>query len=58
VNSIGAKVDPATVELQDGFTRDVTNVGHLGTSNLEIRVNSAADLERAKHLLLRSYQQA
>ena len=55
---IWAKVDPANVELQDGFTRDVTNVGHLGTGNLEIRVGSAASLEKAKPLLLCSYQQA
>ena len=55
---IWAKVDPANVELQDGFTRDVTNVGHLGTGNLEIRIESAVALEKAKALLLRSYQQA
>jgi predicted transport protein len=55
---IWAKVDPETVELQDGFTRDVTNVCHLGTGNLEIRIENAAGLEKAKPLLLRSYQEA
>jgi predicted transport protein len=55
---IWAKVDPASVDLQEGFTRDVTNVGHLGTGNLEIRIENAAALEKAKALLLRSYQQA
>ena len=33
-----AKVDPATVELVDGFTRDVSKIGHYGTGDLEIRI--------------------
>lgn len=54
---VWAKLDPSSVELQEGFTRDVTHVGHLGTGNLEIRIQSTSDLEKAKPLLLRSYQQ-
>jgi predicted transport protein len=50
------KVDPTTVTLEDGFTRDVTNIGHFGTGDLEIRIKSRDDLERAKPLLLRSYE--
>ena len=30
------KVDPATVNLEDGFTRDVSMLGHFGTQDLEI----------------------
>jgi predicted transport protein len=54
---IWTRLDPSSVELQEGFTRDVTHVGHLGTGNLEIRVESVSDLEKAKPLLLGSYQQ-
>jgi predicted transport protein len=50
------KVDPSTVELVEGFTRDVTGVGHLGTGNLELTIRSLADLERAQPLLLASYE--
>lgn len=50
------KVDPSTVELVEGFTRDVTGVGHLGTGNLELTIRSLADLERAQPLLLGSYE--
>lgn len=47
-------LDPA--ELETGFTRDVTNIGHFGTGNLEITVDSADDLERAKPLIDASYE--
>ncbi len=50
------KVDPDTVELVEGFTRDVRDVGHWGTGDLEVMIRIAEDLERAKPLLLRSYE--
>lgn len=49
------KVDPSTVQLEIGFTRDVSNVGHFGTGDLEITLNAPTDLERAKPLIERSY---
>ncbi len=55
---VWAKVDPKTVDLEEHFTKDVTNLGHLGTGNLEIRIEDAKALERAKPLLLRSYQES
>lgn len=51
-----AKVDPTTVRLEEGFTRDVREIGHHGTGDLEIYVKSMEDLERAKRLILRSYE--
>lgn len=55
---VHVKVDPDSVELEAGFTRDVRNVGHFGTGDLEIRLRSLADLERAKPLLIQSYESA
>ena len=52
------KVDPGTIDLEDGFTRDVRNIGHFGTGDLEITIKSATDFERAKPLLERSYESA
>lgn len=49
------KVDPTTVQLEAGFTRDVSNVGHFGTGDLEITLSKAEDLERAKPLIELSY---
>lgn len=51
-----AKVDPETIELEEGFTRDVRDIGHFGTGDLEITIGSVDDLERAKPLLLTSYE--
>ena len=50
------KVDPETVELEDGFTRDVRSIGHFGTGDLEIRIRNDADVDRALPLILRSYE--
>lgn len=52
------KVDPDTVVLEDGFTRDVRKIGHFGTGDLEIAIFSPEDFERAKPLLQQSYMQA
>lgn len=53
---IYVKVNPDTVELKDGFTRDVRSIGHFGTGDLEIRVGSDEELEKAKPLLVKSYE--
>lgn len=50
------KVDPDTVELEEGFTRDVRQIGHFGTGDLEISLGSMDDFERAKPLLEQSYE--
>jgi predicted transport protein len=49
------KVNPDDVELEDGFTRDVREIGHFGTGDLEVRIDSLDDLERAKPLIEKSY---
>jgi predicted transport protein len=49
------KVDPTEVELEEGFARDVREIGHFGTGDLEIRIDSLDDLERAKPLIEKSY---
>jgi len=49
------KIDPDEVSLEDGFSRDVRTVGHFGTGDLELRIGSLADLERAKPLIEKSY---
>ena len=44
------------VAIQHGFTRDVTNIGHFGTGNLEITLGTSDDFERAKPLIDISYE--
>ena len=55
---IYVKVHPDTIEIEEGFTRDVRNIGHFGTGELEITLRSKADFEKAKPLLERSYESA
>ena len=50
-------INPDEVELEEGFTRDVRNIGHFGTGNLEIRINSKDDCEKAKELITKSYDE-
>ncbi|MDP7446863.1 MAG: endonuclease NucS [Candidatus Thalassarchaeaceae archaeon] len=50
------KVDPDTVEIEEGFTRDVREIGHFGTGELEVTLRSTEDLERAKPLIALSYE--
>lgn len=50
------KVDPSSVQLEKGFTRDVRDIGHYGTGDLEISIQNNEDLERAKPLILKSYE--
>jgi predicted transport protein len=50
------KVDPNSLALEEGFTRDVRDIGHFGTGDLEICVRSMEDFERAKALLTKSYE--
>lgn len=51
------KVDPATVALEQGFSRDVTHIGHWGTGDLELTLRTPADAEKAKALIERAYQE-
>ena len=50
------KVNPEHVDLIDGFTRDVREVGHYGTGDLEVKIRTRDDLERAKPLFQKSYE--
>jgi predicted transport protein len=50
-----AKVDPTTIELVDGFTRDVSKIGHHGTGDLEIRITDNVQLSQAEPLIAMSY---
>lgn len=50
------KVDPASLKLEKGFTRDVRKIGHFGTGDLEVTMRTNDDFEKAKALILKSYE--
>lgn len=49
------KLDPATVQLEEGFSRDVSKIGHWGTGDLELTLRSPGDFERARVMIERAY---
>ncbi|MFE5298090.1 transporter [Streptomyces sp. NPDC056632] len=51
-------LDPAEVDLVPDFTRNVTGLGHHGTGDLEVRLRTERDLERAQDLFRASYAAA
>ena len=50
------KVDPGTVPVDPGFSRDVREIGHFGTGDLEITLLTLDDLEKAKPFVSKSYE--
>lgn len=49
------KLDPDTVSLEPGFTRDMRKISHFGTGNLEVAIRSDGDLDKALPLFDRAY---
>lgn len=50
------RIDPGMLEMEPGFTRDMREINHFGTGDLEITIQSMADLEKAKPLFDAAYQ--
>lgn len=49
-------VDPATALPVLPNARDVTNIGHWGTGNLEVTLTTQADLDAAKPFIMAAYE--
>jgi predicted transport protein len=50
------KLDPDSIQLEAGFTRDVRKVGHFGTGDLEVMMRTLADFEKAQPLFQAAYE--
>lgn len=52
------KLNPDLVDLEEGFSRDVRNIGHWGgRCDVEVTLVDTTDLGKVKPLLLRCYQE-
>ncbi|MCK9592501.1 MAG: DUF5655 domain-containing protein [Methanoregula sp.] len=49
------KIDPTTVNLENGFSRDMSNIGHYAPGDLELVLKTDSDLEKAKPFIVQSY---
>lgn len=54
---IWLKVDPTSVQIEEGFSRNVSLIGHYGTGDLEIIIRQPSDCKKALVLIERSYQE-
>ncbi|WP_413738076.1 DUF5655 domain-containing protein [Shewanella sp. BJSY2023SW001] len=51
------RLDPKTVDMEEGFSRDVSEIGHWGTGDLELTIRTVDDLEKAKPLIKRAAEE-
>ena len=56
VIKIFLNLDPDTMKLDHTNMRDVRQIGHFGTGDLEVTIESKKDIEQVTELLDRSYQ--
>jgi len=49
------KLPPESAELVDGFSRDVSKIGHFGTGDLELRISSTANWPLVEELTRQAY---
>jgi predicted transport protein len=51
------KLDPKTVDIEEGFSRDVSDIGHWGTGDLELTLRVVDDLEKAKPFIMKAFEE-
>lgn len=50
------KLDPSSLHLEEGFSRDVTHIGHLGTGDLELRVEDDSRWNAIEELTWKAFE--
>ncbi len=50
-------LNPDEVSLKNGFSADKRNIGHHGTGDLELTIRNIDDLEKAKPLIHKSFEE-
>lgn len=51
------KLDASTIDYEEGFTQDVTQLGHHGTGDVQVIIRNRTDYEKARALLDRAYNE-
>lgn len=49
-------LDPAEIPLEEGFSRDVSNIGHVASGNVAVEIRDRETLTRAQPLIELAYQ--
>ena len=50
------RLNPSDVKLVEGFCRDVTNIGHWGTGDVELTIKNEEDFINSKEHIFKAYQ--
>lgn len=50
------RLNPNDFNLENGFTRDVSKIGHWGTGDLEVTIKNVQDFEKAKEYIDKAYE--
>lgn len=50
------KLNPDEEQSITGFTKDMRNIGHLGTGDFQVTIKDHEDFERAKQYIQKSYK--
>ncbi len=51
------RLDVTTVDYEEGFTRDTSQIGHWATGDVEVLIHNKTDFEKAKPLIDRAYNE-
>lgn len=51
-------LETSPMEFEDGFSRDVSGIGHWGTGNVELTIADTADFAKAQPFIERAYREA
>ncbi|GAA0742215.1 DUF5655 domain-containing protein [Clostridium oceanicum] len=54
--TIYLRLNPKDFIMEDGFTRDVSKIGHWATGDLEITIKNSKDFEKAKEYIDKAYE--
>jgi predicted transport protein len=55
VISVFLKLDVSEVTFEEGFLRDVTEIGHFGTGDVEVSIRTEKNFEDAKPWIMKAY---
>ena len=50
------RLNPDDFNLENGFTRDVSKIGHWGIGDLEVTIKDVQDFEKAKEYINKAYE--
>lgn len=54
---LNMKISPDTLTIEPNFTKDIRNIGHWGTGDLQVIIKNTNDFEKAKVLIDRAYNE-